>query len=106
MLKCNSCRRSTPLSNLRYEADGSLVCRGCFEKKHNIFRKPTLEDKKPKKVVVDHKFYVCKKCNYEFSKREGYPYKILCPYCNSDNVVEKEKLSAESLIKEVDKSSF
>ena len=106
MLKCKACRRSTSLNSLKYEPDGSLVCGGCFDKKRGIARIMKKEGEKPKKLNVNNTNYVCKKCKYEFSKKEDYQYKILCPYCNSDNVAKRADMSANSLIKEVGDRGF
>jgi len=103
--KCKKCNRSVPAKEVRIQADGSFMCFACAgytppgsqpstatRAANTPFATKTAADAKP---AVRKIKYQCNKCKYEFYLKEGYSKK--CPYCNSDNIQEKQ-FEAQKLI--------
>jgi len=45
--------------------------------------------------------FICDKCSYKFSRKEGSPVALRCPYCGA-NELSEDKFDVDQAIKEAD----
>ena len=105
LITCRVCKNKIPMNSMRYDDNGEdLICNDCYDKKHGkttVQQKPLVADKKvvlnkptvfsKSKLDIDFEAkpkedritYVCQKCKYKFSRKEGFPVN-LCPFCGSN----------------------
>jgi DNA-directed RNA polymerase subunit RPC12/RpoP len=94
---CDFCRKSVPLSDIKYMPKGDskmALCPECRAKKTTL-------DPPSKKQVPNKKQYLCQRCSYKFRFNPNSVSNLRCPYCGkADQVVELEQASAGNLVKQ------
>jgi hypothetical protein len=107
-LTCSSCRKRSPLNEMKYSKDGSgLICGGCHDKQTNggISLRPSAQEVKvpvnttPRKKVE----YTCKNCRFKYARAIDFRAQSrLCPNCGKCNVVYNLPNKADDLLRELD----
>lgn len=102
---CDCCRKSVPVSDIRYMPKGKdsriILCPECRAKRVGTVEKevPIPKKKAPPKIVAKSQSYLCLHCKYKFKSHHTYDIPE-CPYCgNSNRVIKTKELSADTLIK-------
>lgn len=97
---CDRCRKSVPVSDIRYIAIGEnsniIVCPSCRDKINT-------QKTSPQKNTTQKILYMCERCNYKFRYNPEGVSNLNCPSCGkNDRLIEYKALSADNLIKSVE----
>ncbi|PIY60062.1 hypothetical protein COY95_03760 [Candidatus Woesearchaeota archaeon CG_4_10_14_0_8_um_filter_47_5] len=105
LYNCHYCKNK--VKDIRYDSTGRhLICRECYAKKPQTAHEPkkTVQVSSITKPVFpapkERIKFQCKACNYIFSRKKESPIASRCPYCGHENIVPKEVLTAEKILRE------
>lgn len=97
---CKNCSEKVPLGDMRYHPGyKDYVCAYCFGKKERPKKEVKLDLNKPR---VN---FVCKTCDYNFSKAIGSKFSGKCPFCGKEDIYQVQD-RGQDLIKEVNNELF
>jgi len=95
---CSRCKKEFNFDNIRYDADRSLVCVQCLEKKQKLEKKNLLSERTKEQEAVN---FICLSCRFKFSVKKGSPKALKCPYCGKTKLMLVKKYKDENdLIKD------
>ena len=112
-LTCKSCKKRTPLNQMKYSKDGSgLICEECLNKETSSLAisqkttpasfssKITTADQQKKKVE-----YHCTSCAFKWARALDFRGPRVCPNCGRTSVVYNLPNDADKLLRELDQMS-
>jgi len=105
-ITCSDCSKKTQINTMRYSRDGSgLICQDCGIKQgtNRLKITPNPFTKKPELVPKKKIVYVCKACNYRFTRAVDFTGPKICPYCGKNTVIYDLPNHADDLLRELDK---
>lgn len=105
-LTCNSCKKRTAMSTMKYSKDGAgLICGACLDKQNNgvalTSRAPVatpMPDEDTRKKVS----FSCRNCGYRYARVLDFRGPKLCPNCGRDTVSYNLPNKADQLLRELE----
>lgn len=104
MLLCERCRKSVPVSDIKYMLKGKdssialcSICRSKAKKEMEKVESVKKADEEEKQAPSNR--YVCVRCNYKFYYTPSPRKAFRCPFCSKDDKIVKDEVDLRSLIR-------
>ena len=81
---CSRCKREFNFNSIKYDANKSLICSECHEKKQ-IREKKELKKEKPEDNEPIN--FICLSCKFKFKVKKGSQQNLKCPYCGKTKLM-------------------
>ena len=118
---CKRCKTELSHSDMRMDRDGkTIICPDCYDTAYGKKNEHTRMSELGKVNIeftddfdmpehhdepVSTLRYECTSCNFKFSRKRGFQFNNLCPYCGEKTVVIiGEKLKSDTVFEEFLKS--
>ena len=110
LYSCSKCKKEFDFKNIKYDADRSLICLQCLEKKQRLERKELNSAKSEvQEGDEDQKSvkFICVSCRFKFEIKKGSQKAKKCPYCSKTKLMMVKRYKDEDdLIKDATDPRF
>lgn len=88
-VNCRSCEREVLMKDIKFDSTtNSYICERCYDKNRKSSEQEMSVKKDDMTSKPDLENYLCKNCNYEFSRKKSRTINE-CPYCGKNDLLVK-----------------